>query len=85
MQKQLRKLLNDKPNKRGQGDSDGKEGQEGSEEDSDGFGGLGGGNDFFNKKKKSYSIPKVTLTFKEDDRAKAQDAELQEEQKKMQE
>lgn len=67
LQKQLSKLLNDKPSKKRAPNSDG----EGSDEDDDGFGGLGGGNDLFNKKKKSYAIPKVTLTFKEDARAKA--------------
>ena len=68
-------MLNDKPSKR-KGDSDGEK-LDGSDDESDGFGGLGGGgDDFFNKKKKSYSIPKVTFNFKEDDRAKAQDAEL---------
>jgi hypothetical protein len=45
-----------------------------SEGDSDGMGGMGG--DFMGKKKKSFSVPKVTQTFKEDDRAKEQDAEI---------
>ena len=75
MQKQLRKLLNDKPGKRGgpKDSDDPNAGMGDSDEDSEGLGGMGGPNDFFNKKKKSYSIPKVTLSFKEDDLAKEQD------------